>query len=61
MVHVGWSAVSVGFLASHHASLLNQGLSDGVQDSEACESFQPLYGRALLHHVFQTLKVPSSI
>ena len=61
MVYVGWSALSVGFLALHLAFSPNQTSSNCVQDTEACESFQPIYGGALLHHVFQTLKVPSSI
>ena len=35
--------------------------SPSVVDADPCESFQAIYGGALLHHVFQTLKVPSSI
>ena len=61
MVDVGWSALRVGFLALHLAFSLNQASSNGVQDTDTCENFQPTFGGALLHHVFQTLKVPSSI
>ncbi|XP_015749474.1 PREDICTED: uncharacterized protein LOC107329265 [Acropora digitifera] len=61
MVHVGWSALSVGFLALYLASSINQALSNGVQDTDGCESFQPIYGGALLHHVYQTLRLPGSI
>ena len=61
MVHVGWSALSVGFLALYLAFSINQALSNGVQDTDGCESFQPIYGGALLHHVYQTLKLPGSI
>ena len=61
MVYVSWSALSVGFLALHLAFSLNQASSNGVQDTDPCESFQPIYGGALLHHGFQTLKAPSSI
>ena len=61
MVHVGWSALIVGFLALHLAFSLNQASNNGVQDTDPSESFQPIYGGALLHHVFQTLEVPSSI
>ncbi|XP_044175569.1 uncharacterized protein LOC122958690 [Acropora millepora] len=61
MVHVGWSALSVGFLALYLAFSINQASSNGVQDTDACESFQPIYGGALLHHVYQTLKLPGSI
>ena len=57
MVHVGWSALSVGFLALCLAVSINQALSNGVGDIDGCESFQPIYGGALLHHVYQTLKV----
>ena len=59
MVHVGWSALSAGFLALCLAVSINQAFSNGVKD--ACEGFQPIYGGALLHHVYQTLKVPGSI
>ena len=61
MVRVGWSALSVGFLALYLAFSINQALSNGVEDTDACESFQPIYGGALLHHVYQTLKLPGSI
>ncbi|XP_044165219.1 uncharacterized protein LOC122949139 isoform X3 [Acropora millepora] len=61
MVHVGSSALSVGFLALCLAFSINQALSNGVKDTDACESFQPIYGGALLHHVYQTLKLPGSI
>ena len=61
MVHVGWSALSVGFLALYLAFSINQALSNGVQDTEGCESFQYIYGGALLHHDYQTIKVPGSI
>ena len=60
-VRVGWSALSVGFFALYLAFSINQASSNGVQDTDACESFQPIYGGALLHHVYQTLKVPGSI
>ena len=61
MVHNGWSPLSVGFLALFLAFSINQALSNGVQDIEGCESFQYNYGGALLHHVYQTIKVPGSI
>ncbi|XP_067047421.1 uncharacterized protein [Acropora muricata] len=61
MIHVGWSALSVGFLALCLAVSINQALSNGVEDIGGCESFQPIYGGARLHHVYQTLKVPGSI
>ena len=61
MVHVGWSALSVSFLALYLAFSINQALSNGVQDTEGCESFQYIYGGALLHHVYQIIKVPGSI
>ena len=61
MIHVGWSALSVGFLALCLAVSINQALNNGVEDIGGCESFQPIYGGALLHHVYQTLKVPGSI
>ena len=61
MVHVGWSALSVGFLALILAFSINRASGNGVQDTDACESFQPIYGGALLHHVYQTLRVPGSI
>ena len=61
MVRVGWSALSVGFLALCLAFSINQASSNGVQDTDACESFQPIYGGALLHHVCQTVKVPGSL
>ena len=61
MVDVGWSALDVCFLALNFAFLINQALSNGVEDIDGCESFQPIYGDALLHHVYQTLKVPGSI
>ena len=59
--HVGWSALSVGFLALYLAFSINQASSDGVQDTDACKSSRSIYGAALLHHVYQTLKIPSSI
>ena len=61
MVHVGWSVLSVGFLALFLAFSINQALSNGVQDTDGCESFRPIYGGALLHHVYHTLKLPGSI
>ena len=61
MLHVGWSALSVGFLALYLAFSINQALRNGVEDIDGCESFQPIYGGALLHHVYQTLKLPGSI
>ena len=61
MVHAGWSALSVGFLALYLAFSINQASSNGVQETNACESFQPTYGGALLHHVYQTLGVQGSI
>ena len=61
MIHVGWSALSVGFVALCLAVSINQALNNGVEDIGGCESFQPIYGGALLHHVYQTLKVPGSI
>ena len=61
MVRVGWSALSVGSLAVCLAFSINQALSNGVEEIDGCESFQPIYGGALLHHVYQTLKLPGSI
>ena len=61
MVHVGWSALSVSLLALYLAFSINQALSNGVEDIDGCESFQPIYGGGLPHHVYQTLKVPGSI
>ena len=61
MVQVSWSALSVGFLALYFASSLNQASRNGVEDTDECENLQPIYGGALLRHVYQTLKVPSSI
>ena len=61
MVHVGWSALSTGFLALYLAFSTNQALSNGVKDIDGCESFQPIYGGAPLHQVYQTLKLPGSI
>ncbi|XP_015762696.1 PREDICTED: fibrillin-1-like isoform X1 [Acropora digitifera] len=61
MVHVVWSALSVGFLALYLAFSIKQASSNGVEDTDACESFQPIYGGAFLHHVYQTLKLPGSI
>ena len=61
MVHVDWLVLHVVFLALYLASSLDHSSSPSVVDAETCESFQPIYGGALLHHVFQTLKVPSSI
>ena len=59
--HVGWSALSAVFLALYVASSLDQVSSSSVVDTDGCESFQPIYGGALLHHVYQTLKLPGSI
>ena len=53
MARVGWLALSVGFLALYVAFSINQALSNGVEDIDGCESFQPIYGRALLHHVYR--------
>ena len=61
MVQVSWSALIAGFLALYFAFSLNQISSNGVEDTDECENFQPIYGGALLHHVNQTLKVASSI
>ena len=61
MIHVGWSALSMGLLALFLAFSINLALSNGVEDIDGCESFQPIYGGALLHHVYQTLKVPGCI
>ena len=61
MVQVSWSALSVGFLALYFAFSLNQASSNGVEDTDECENLQPIYDGALLLHVYQTLKVPSSI
>ena len=61
MAHVDWLALSVVFLALYLASSLDQASSPSVVDAETCESFQSIYGGVLLHHVFQTLKVPSSL
>ena len=49
------------FSVLYLASLLDQASSPSVMDADACERFQPIYGGALQHHVYQTLKVPSSI
>ena len=63
MVRVGWSALSVGFLALYLAFSINQlkAASNDAEDTDACEGFKPIYGGALLHHVYQTLKLPGSI
>ena len=61
MVHVVWSGLSVGFLALYVAFSISQALSNGAEDIDGCENVQPIYGGALLHHVYQTLKVPGSI
>ena len=61
MVHVGWSALSPGFLALYLAFSINHALSNGVEDIDGCQNFPPIYGGALLHHVYQTLKVLGSI
>ena len=61
MVHVDWLLLSVVFLALYRASSLDQASSPSVVDADPCENFQAIYGGAALHHVFQTLKVPSSI
>ena len=49
------------FLALYLASSLDQVSSSSAVDTDACEGFKPIYGGALLHHVYQTLKVPGSI
>ena len=59
--HVGWSALSTVFLVLYVASSLDQVSSASAVDTDACEGFKPIYGGALLHHVYQTLKVPGSI
>ena len=41
MARVGWLALSVGFLALYLAFSINQALSNGVEDIDGCESFQP--------------------
>ena len=56
--HVDWLVLGV---ALYLIPSLEQASSPSVVDAEACENFEPKYGGALLHHVFQTLKVPSSI
>ena len=61
MIHVSWSALSGGFLALFLAFSINQAFNNGVQDTEGCEGFQYNYGGALLHHVYQIIKVPGSI
>ena len=62
MVHqIERLVTNVVFSALYLASLLDQASSPSVLDDDACESFQPIYGGALLHHVYQTLKVPGSI
>ena len=61
MVHVDWLLLSVVFLALYLASSLDQASSPSVVDADPYENFQAIYGEELLHHVFQTLKVPSSI
>ena len=61
MARVGWLALSVGFLALYLAFSINRALSNGVEDIDGCESFQPIYGGALLHHVYQTLQLPGSV
>ena len=60
MVHFVWSALSIGFLVLHLARF-NQPIFEQRCSRHACESFQPVYGGALLHHAYQTLKVPGSI
>ena len=60
MVHGSSSALSVGFLGLYLAFSINQAFN-GVEEIDGCESFQPIYGGALLHHVSQTLKLPGSI
>ena len=59
--HIEWLVPNVVFLALYLASSLDQASSPSFVDADPCESFQAIYGEALLHHVFQTLKVPSSI
>ena len=60
--HIDRVVPNVGFLALHlAASSLDRASSPSFVGAHPCENFQPFYGGALLHHVFQTLKVPSSI
>ncbi|XP_067047482.1 uncharacterized protein [Acropora muricata] len=61
MVYHHWRVLSVVFLALYLASSLDHTSGSSVVDTEACEGFKPIYGGALLHHVYQTLKVPGSI
>ena len=48
-------------LALYLVSSIDQTSSSSVADTDACEGFKPIYGGALLHHVYQTLKLPGSI
>ena len=62
MVHqVDCLVLGAVFLALYLVSSLDQTLSSSVGDTDACESFKPIYGGSLLHHVYQTLKLPGSI
>ena len=61
MVYHHWRVLSVVFLPLYLASSLDQTFSSSVVDTDACEGFKPIYGGALLRHVYQTLKVPGSI
>ena len=62
MVHqVECLVFSAVFLALYLVPSLDQVSSSSVADTEACEGLRPIYGGALLHHVYETLKVPSSI
>ena len=56
MARVGWLALSVGFLALYLAFSINQALSNGVEDIDGCESFQPIYGGALLLLLFMFIE-----
>ena len=59
--HIDRLVPNMVFMALYFASSLDQASSPSVVDADPCENFQPFYGGALLHHVFQTLKVPGSI
>ena len=62
MVHqVDCLVLSAVLLALYLVSSLDQTSSSSVGDTDACEGFKPIYGGALLHHVYQTLKFPGSI
>ena len=40
MVHVGWSALRVGFLTLYLAFSLHQAPSNGVEDTDECERWR---------------------